>query len=114
MQWFMKALPLPLPHHNEPVDFIHGVEFAVSKHKADLFYYQREYRKASELYKQLLAAVPTSNACVTKELRDGLARSYLKLGEGELAKQEAEKLVRKRVFRIVPRFCSLCVGVVPS
>lgn len=46
------------------------------------------------LYEALLRVIPASNTCVTREVRDGLARCYLKLGEGELARTEAEKLVR--------------------
>lgn len=75
------------------VDSIHSVEFTVSKHMADLLYGEEQYREASELYLKILTVVPATNTCVTKEVRDGLARCYLKLGKGELAKREAEKLV---------------------
>jgi hypothetical protein len=74
---------------------IHGPEFAVCKHKADLLYHQRDYRRAAMLYKDLLSAVPVSNNCVTREVRDGFARCCMKLGEVDLAKREAEKLVRR-------------------
>lgn len=74
---------------------IHSIEFTVVKHKADLLYHQKEYKEASELYKKMLPLVPESNACVLREIRDGLARCWLRLGEGVLAKQEAEKLVRQ-------------------
>lgn len=76
-------------------DSIHGLEFAVCKHKADLLYHQRDYDGASELYKKLLATIPASNTCVTREVRDGLARCYLRLGEADLARREAEKLVSR-------------------
>ena len=72
---------------------IHSVEFMVLKHRADLLYSQRHYKDALKLYKRVLTAVPESNTCVSREIRDAIARSQLKLGHGEQAKMEAEKMV---------------------
>ena len=74
-------------------DSIHSIGFMVMKHKADLLYHRQQYQEAASLYGKLLVLVPETNACVSREVRDGLARSYLKLGEGELAHQTAERLV---------------------
>lgn len=74
-------------------DSIHSIGFMVMKHKADLLYHHQQHKEAACLYGTLLARVPETNTCVSREVRDGLARSYLKLGEGELAYQTAERLV---------------------
>lgn len=79
---------------SEPAS-IHSTQFMICKHKADLLYYQGEYLQAAELYSKMLDIVPESNTCVTREIRDALVRCHLRLGEGELAKKEAEKLVRQ-------------------
>ena len=97
-QWFLAPdSELPACTAVEKCDkqcSIHSSEFTISKHRADLFYYQKQYGKAVELYKKILALIPSSNVCVSREIRDALARCYLRLGEGELAKKEAERLVR--------------------
>ena len=67
------------------------------KHSADLLYSQWKHRDAACLYRKLLELVPSENSGVVRELRDSLARSLLKLGEGESAGKEAEQLVRERV-----------------
>lgn len=92
MQWFL-ASPSAAGDSLESGS-IHGLEFAVCKHKADLLYYQGGYREAAGLYGKLLAVVPASNTCVTREVRDGLARCHFKLREAKLARKEAEMLVR--------------------
>ena len=89
----MAARQAPLPDVSIEQGSIHDIDFMVLKYKADLFYYQRHYKRASELYEKILLLIPKSNAYVMRETRDALARCYLRLGNGELAKQEAEKLV---------------------
>lgn len=74
---------------------VHDVEFMATKYRADLLYSQNNPRESASLYRKLLDLVPPENSCVVKELRDSLARSLLKLGDGESAKREAEQLVRE-------------------
>ena len=96
LQWFLHVdVPGPATDATESVETsIHTIEFTVLKHKADLFYYQRLYQEAAELYERVLALVPASNVCVSREIRDALARCHLRLGQGEPAKTEAAKLVK--------------------
>jgi len=75
------------------VSSIHDAGFKVMKHRADLYYLLHRHREAASLYKKLLETVPSESSCVGRELRDGLARSLLQIGEAEAARKEAEKLV---------------------
>ena len=88
-------------------DSIHDLGFMVLKYKADLIYYQRNYLEASELYKKVLAVVPRSNGCVTREIREALVRCYLRLEQGELAQLEAEHLVSYSLSLVSPDNVSL-------
>ncbi len=63
------------------------------KHTAALFYYEKNYPESARLYKELLGLVPKENACVTRELKDALARSLVKIGEAETALKKVEELV---------------------
>lgn len=74
---------------------IHSADFAISKHRADLFYFQKQYKEAAELYRKILGLVPSNNSCVLREITGALARCYLQLGRGKSAKREAEKLVKE-------------------
>lgn len=64
------------------------------KYKADLLYHHREYKEAAELFEKMLVLVPKRNMYVAREVRDSLAHCYLRIGEGQRAMEEAEKLVR--------------------
>ena len=90
--YYLAAEDTPVETSASP-NSIHSVEFMVLKHRADLLYSQRHYRGALELYQRVLTVVPESNTCVSREIRDAIARSQLKLGCGEQAKIEAERMV---------------------
>lgn len=75
---------------------MHDMKFMTMKHSADLLYSQWCYRDAVSLYRKLLERVP-ENSGMVRELRDSLARSLLKLGDGGSARREAEQLVRESV-----------------
>lgn len=85
-----------LPFISKENGSIHDMNFVTLKYRADLLYYHKDYNKAAMAYSILLTWVPKSNACVTRELRDALVRCHLRLGKGELAKQDAEKMVCAR------------------
>ncbi len=106
MQWFVEhedasQHSAAMVHTYTDPSSIHSIEFSVLKHRADLLYYQRQYREAVQLYGRILAAVPESNACVSREVRDAIARCHFKLGDGEQAREEAERMVRNHQTTIV-------------
>ena len=100
--------------HTDPGS-IHSTEFSVLKHRADLLYYQQQYRKALELYGRLLPAVPETTVCVTREIRDAIARCQLKLGNGDQARKEAERMVRNIALgKCSSVYCFSLAGSSPS
>ena len=74
---------------------VHDMEFMTMKYRADLLYSQRSHQNAVNLYRRLLELVPPENRGLEREMRDSLARSLLKVGDGEAARIEAEQLVRE-------------------
>ncbi|CAH1254041.1 C8orf76 [Branchiostoma lanceolatum] len=57
----------------------------VQKFSADQLYYQRDYRRALVIYRDMLGSIPPSNATVRRDVEEAIARCSLNLGEADAA-----------------------------
>lgn len=64
------------------------------KYRADLLYYQKDYKSAAQLFEDTLGKLPQISSLVKREIIDSIARCYLHLKEYAKAKENAEQLVQ--------------------
>ncbi|GIY83955.1 uncharacterized protein CDAR_176091 [Caerostris darwini] len=62
------------------------------KHRADFYYFSRNYRKAIEMYERCLKLVPSSNNTWKREFMENLAYSFLHENNAEKALEWSLKL----------------------